>query len=46
MNLYNITSYDIILPMEAWQTGVLTLADEHKEIINRQVKDFLEFISK
>ena len=36
----------IILPMEAWQTGVLTLTDEHKEIINRQVKDFLEFISK
>ena len=36
----------IILPMEAWQTGILTLTDEHKEIINRQVKDFLEFISK
>ena len=36
----------IILPMEAWQTGVLTLTDEHKEIINRQIKDFLEFISK
>ena len=36
----------ITLPMEVWQTGVLTLTDKHKEIIDRQVKDFLEFISK
>ncbi len=36
----------ITLPMEVWQTGILTLTDEHKEIINKQIKNFLEFISK
>lgn len=35
----------IVLPMEAWQTGILTLTDEHKEIINNQIKNFLEFIN-
>lgn len=34
----------IILPAEAWTTGVLNLTDEHKEALKKQVKEFLEFI--
>ena len=32
------------LPAEVWQTGILTLTDEHKEALKKQVKEFLEFI--
>ena len=34
----------LVVPAEAWQTGVLTLNDEHKEALKKQVKEFLEFI--
>ena len=34
----------LVVPAEAWQTGVLTLTDEHKEALKKQVKEFLEFI--
>ena len=32
------------LPGEAWGTGVLTLGDDHKALLNQQVADFLAFI--
>lgn len=34
----------LVVPAEVWQTGVLTLTDEHKEALKKQVKEFLEFI--
>ncbi len=34
----------LIVPSEAWETGILTLTDEQKEVLKKQVKEFLEFI--
>ena len=34
----------LVVPAEAWQTGVLTLSDEQKNALKKQVKEFLEYI--
>ncbi len=40
------TGTGLVIPAEAWSTGVLVLTDEHKEALKAQVKEFLDFISE
>ena len=44
MNPMEGTGTGLIVPAEAWGTGILNLTDEHKEALKKQVKEFLEFI--
>ena len=44
MNPMEGTGTGLIVPSEAWETGILNLTDEHKEALKKQVKEFLEFI--
>ena len=44
MNPMPGTGVGLSVPTEAWQTGVLTLSDEQKNALKKQVKEFLEYI--
>ncbi|EEY35945.1 NADPH-dependent FMN reductase [Pseudoleptotrichia goodfellowii] len=44
MNPMPGTGVGLSVPAEAWQTGVLTLSDEQKNALKKQVKEFLEYI--
>ncbi len=44
MKPMNESGTGLIIPAEAWATGILVLTDEHKQLLRMQIDEFLKFI--